>query len=516
MKAYLMYRDRDFDPRAALPAAAAALRQDLGLDAIFEAMAAGDELLLKVAQTCLLSSLQATDEIAYRQSILSDCLAQPAIVREMYAIAGEAIERERKIWGWTLKRHPEGVLHRSLEVLEIFLELLIRLRRIAEIHARQFRSDGFTRLFAMLIEELDDRYLDRARDQLGRLKFPHGLRMSAQLGAGNKATGYVLHVPRGRRALLEKIEDWIEELSGPRKAGYVYEISERDEAGFQALAEIRDRGVAVVAARLGQAAQQVLGFFSMLRVELGFYVGCLNLRDRLAARAAPTAIPEALPGESRLRARGLYDVSLRLGTAGKVVGNDVGADQRRLLVITGANRGGKTTFLRSRGQAQLMLQCGMFVAAQEFHASLCSAVFTHFKREEDSQMRSGKLDEELSRMSGIVDQVRPNALVLLNESFSSTNEREGSEIARQVVAALLEGGVSVCYVTHLSDLAQGYYRAGMRTTLFLRAERLPDGERTFRLLEGEPLSTSYGADLYRRIFGVPAGNRAAARAARPG
>ncbi|HTV53520.1 MAG TPA: DNA mismatch repair protein MutS, partial [Terriglobia bacterium] len=121
--------------------------------------------------------------------------------------------------------------------------------------------------------------------------------------------------------------------------------------------------------------------------------------------------------------------------------------------------------------------------------------------EEDTSMRSGKLDEELRRMSSIVDHLTPDSMVLLNESFASTNEREGSEIARQIVRALLEIGVQVLYVTHMFDLAHGFYLANTGFGLFLRAERLPDGQRTFRLTEGEPLPTSYGEDLYWRIFG---------------
>ena len=103
-----------------------------------------------------------------------------------------------------------------------------------------------------------------------------------------------------------------------------------------------------------------------------------------------------------------------------------------------------------------MMQCGMFVPAASFRANVCDGLFTHFKREEDTSMRSGKLDEELSRMSAIIDNITPHSIVLLNESFASTNEREGAEIARQIVRALLERGVKVCYVTHLFDLAQGF------------------------------------------------------------
>ena len=56
------------------------------------------------------------------------------------------------------------------------------------------------------------------------------------------------------------------------------------------------------------------------------------------------------------------------------------------------------------------------------------------------------------------------------------------------------------FVTHLYDLAHGFYASGSRTSVFLRAERLDDGHRTYKLYEGEPLSTSFGADTYRSVF----------------
>ena len=92
-------------------------------------------------------------------------------------------------------------------------------------------------------------------------------------------------------------------------------------------------------------------------------------------------------------------------------------------------------------------------------------------------------------------------MLLCNESFASTNEREGSEIARQVVGALLAKRVKVLFVTHMYELAHGFHVQQLDTALFLRAQREPDGQRTFKLREAEPLSTSYGEDSYRRIFG---------------
>jgi DNA mismatch repair ATPase MutS len=132
--------------------------------------------------------------------------------------------------------------------------------------------------------------------------------------------------------------------------------------------------------------------------------------------------------------------------------------------------------------------------------NIVDGLFTHFKREEDATMKSGKFDEELSRMNQIVDLLTPHAFILFNESFAATNEREGSEIARQIVSALLEQGQRVAFVNHQFALAHGFLEKPLDSALFLRADRLEDGRRTFKLIEGEPLSTSFGKDVYREVF----------------
>jgi DNA mismatch repair ATPase MutS len=325
--------------------------------------------------------------------------------------------------------------------------------------------------------------------------------MSAELGPGNKGTHYILRKPpETREGWLARLQDWVGRMTEDPDV-FTYEIAERDEAGFNALNELKSEGIASVAAALAQSTNHILDFFKMLRVELGFYVACLNLRDQQAAKGEGVCIPEiARAGESALSGNGVYDPSLALTTDSGIVPNDIAADGKQLVIMTGANRGGKSTLLRALGLAQIMTQCGMFVAAKSFRASLCHGVFTHFKREEDAAMKSGKLDEEMARMSFIVDHLKPHALVLLNESFASTNEREGSEIARQITRALLDSKVKVIYVTHMFDLAHSFYAEHLSAALFLRAERLRDGERTFRLTEGEPLPTSFGEDIYRQIF----------------
>ena len=387
------------------------------------------------------------------------------------------------------------VLNRSIEVLQMFVDMLKKLRHIAEEHAGSFESEGFTAFFAMLNTELGDDYFASVQHHLRTLKFRDGVLISAELGQGNQGTNYILRKPH------DKKQGWIERLFAEKPLAYRFTIDDRDESGARALSDLKDRGINLVANALAQSTEHILSFFTMLRTELAFYIGCLNLQGQLAQRGEPLSFPRPLaPGEREHAFQGLYDVCLALTMEQSIVGNDVSASEKDLVLITGANQGGKSTFLRSIGLAQVMMQCGMFVPAESFCANVCESLFTHFKRKEDARMNSGKLDEELSRMSGIVDTITPNSMVLFNESFAATNEREGSEIARQIIRALLEKGIKIFFVTHLYEFAHGFYDRNMENAMFLRAERQIDGRRTFKLLEGEPLQTSYGEDVYHKIF----------------
>jgi hypothetical protein len=496
MKALLMHRDRDFDLGQAPPWNHRALAQDLALDTLLNAIARGDDLVRQVAAIALLGG--GSNDVAtilHRQAVTRDALRNPAVVREIYDLTIEAIANKRKgyfgLWG-TL---PSSVLSGAIAMVRMYVAMLRRLRGIARQHGPAFESDGFRGLFAMLERELDDEYLAGVESHLDRLRFGRGIRMSAQLGAGNRVCNQVLHAPTGDD------RTWLQRLLARREPGLTYRLAERDEAGARALSDIRDRGIHAVANALAQSADHIDGFFKMLRAEVAFYVGCLNLHERLVELREPTCFPQPrAAGERRLRCRELYDPCLALEMQQAVVGNTIDASGKPLVVVTGANQGGKSTFLRALGVAQLMMQSGMFVAAESFEGELCPTLVTHYKREEDPTMKAGKLDEELARMSEIVDHLAPNAIVLFNESFAATNEREGSAIAQQVVSALVERRIKVVFVTHLFEFAHGLFDRGKPDASFLRAEREPDGTRTFRLVAGEPLATSYGRDLYERIF----------------
>src|ERR1035437_9483530 len=201
MKALLLYADRDFDPQGALPPNRTGLTEDLGLELLFRSMAQADEFVLETVRTVVLSSLVNANEILYRQRVLRDCTEHAATVRELYVLVGKTLAAERRIWGGLLDDYAEGLLHRSVAVLELLSEYLKKLRRIADrqgAHERggKFHSEGFSVLFSMLSRQLDDDFLKSLDRHLKHLTFDDGVSMSAVLGEANDSPSYVLLEPR--------------------------------------------------------------------------------------------------------------------------------------------------------------------------------------------------------------------------------------------------------------------------------------------------------------------------------
>jgi len=516
MKAYLMFKNTDYNLQQKLPWNEQALIQDLELNTMLNAMAQGDKFLLEVAKSAVLSGLNNdVDTILYRQDILKDCLKNSSIIRDIYNISVESIEKERKNYWGILYKHPSNILHRSLDVMEMFMVRLKELRVIADKHYEKFESGGFRRLFAMLQKELDDEYFICIQNQLKELEFRQGILVSASLGKGNKGSNYTLRKFQTKKLswfmlllddfILRQRQEgkmqWLTSLFPEEPGVYTFYINSRDESSIRAFSQLKDEGINSVANSLAQSCDHIMGFFRMLQLELGFYIGGLNLYDQLANLREPVSFPKPVSAGQHIHsAKGLYDLCLALTMNKKIVDNDLTADNKNLVIITGANQGGKSTFLRSIGLSQLMMQCGMFVAANMFTSNICDSLITHFKREEDITMTSGKLDEELARMDIIVNNLTSNSMLLFNESFAATNEREGSEIARQIVSVLLEKNLKVFFVTHQYEFAHGFYEMNKNYFLFLLAGRQTDTTRSFKLSEGEPLQTSYGEDLYHNIF----------------
>lgn len=496
MNTHLLYIDRNFDWTRNPTELEEEYIRNFGLDIMFHTMAGDDSFIYQNIKKVMTLSLCDQNEIVYRQDILKDCMDNPAMINKLWNIASTvSLKTEKLVNRSLISGYPKAVLEESMEMMKVYLEELKKIRDIILDHQSEFKSTGMKNFCNRTIETFPGTFFDEAAVFLHECRFRNGILLKGQPGKGNKTKDYSVINSREKES---KTTGFLKKL---RNEAFTFLIDESDTGSMNALSDIEQNGLSALASIVRQASEGISDFLLSLRKELAFYKGCLNLQDTLRIFHEPICFPDIDISPNRIyKFKELYDLSMVLTSKLHAVGNTLTLNQYRLLIITGANQGGKSTFLRSLGMAQVMMQCGMFVGAKTYTGFISKGIYSHFRNEEDADMKSGKFDEELRRLNKIIDCIKPGATIFLNESFAATNEKEGTEIARQVTNAFLEKGINICFVTHFYEYAISYYNLHRPGDIFLIAERSENGERTYRLIEGEPKRTSYGMDLYKSIF----------------
>lgn len=241
--------------------------------------------------------------------------------------------------------------------------------------------------------------------------------------------------------------------------------------------------------------------------ELLYYTRWAEYIEKLRDKGFCLCKPQILPvGDREMQAKELYNLKLTKMAPSEVVTNDLDFDrEHRIYILTGANRGGKTTITQAVGIAFLMAQGGIYVPAASFAFSPASNIFTHFPADENKTMDLGRLGEESRRFRSIFRAADAASLFLLNESFSTTSFEEGFYIAYDAVRALRDLGARTIYNTHMHKLAaeqetlneQG---SGDSLVASLVAET-EEGQRSYRMRVGVPQGLSYAQDIARK-YGV--------------
>jgi DNA mismatch repair protein MutS len=295
---------------------------------------------------------------------------------------------------------------------------------------------------------------------------------------------------------------------------------------FRDLSELLDRSCRPVAAALQRYVDVNTGFLVQLAAELEFYLGAVRLVRTLRSRGLPMCRPELRPkAERRCRLTGAYNLNLALRLAeqkegsleAEVVRNDLElGPESSIFILTGPNRGGKTTYMTAIGLVQLLAQAGLYVPAQQAELSPVDGLYTHFPAEEVFELDSGRLGEEAQRLKEIFTRATPFSLVLLNESLATTSPRESLELARDVVRGLRLLGTRAVYTTHLHELAAEAQQisreaAGQgRVTSMVSLVELQEpsaGEvgqtvrRTFKIVPQAPSGRSFAAEVASR-YGI--------------
>ncbi|WP_347353711.1 hypothetical protein [Intrasporangium sp.] len=275
--------------------------------------------------------------------------------------------------------------------------------------------------------------------------------------------------------------DWVEvrpvDPDEPELAPRVLATFERfrQQAPRSYLQQIRDPGamdhveaaIASFVARLNPDAFASLAAFcarhrplvppELERVEreLQFYLAYLDVMDATAGLGVTWALPE-VAADHELSVRGGFDIVLVLdGSRDTVVPGDCRlADEERLLVVTGPNQGGKTTFARMLGQLHLLAATGAPVPARQARIPLVDQVVTIFERGENIEDLRGHLHDDLVRAHALLAQLTPAGLVLLNEVYSSTSPDDALTLGRDLLGRLERSGARSVCVTFLDELSR--------------------------------------------------------------
>ena len=204
--------------------------------------------------------------------------------------------------------------------------------------------------------------------------------------------------------------------------------------------------------------------------------------------------------------KGFYNfkLALSLKDPGELVVNDlVFDDAHTIYILTGANRGGKTTATQGVGLLFALAQGGVYVPADSFVFAPVDCIYTHFPADEDKTLDLGRLGEECVRFKEIFTAVTGDSLILMNETFSTTSFEEGYYIACDSVKALLTKNVRTIYNTHMHKLgidAEEFSKnnKAKASSLIVKSD---GGKRSFKLEVAPPEGSSYAADIAKK-YGV--------------
>ncbi len=511
---------------------------DLDLSETIRALGGGDARRERFARDVLSAPCAEPTVITYRADALDDLLADAplrAALRDLLPRLDSLTETYRPRSGESPLTH----LARRLSTLEMFVEVALDLRD-ALARATQ-RADALEGIHASL-RDLTARpefaalraELPGLRQQLAGVRsITIGVNLSPDLEPQTAAL-LALHAEpiAGRSTLLARLlgrqsgEGGLTPLRGS-------DLSP-DNHLLRDLRGLLDRVVAPVERALERFATVSPALLTGLAPEFALLLGAADLTLRLQEAGLPVCRPALAPAEERTCAvREGYHLSLALRLLARpdappgaarslapndmtfpVVPNDIVFDegQGRVWVLTGPNRGGKTTYTRAVGLIHVLAGAGLPVPARSARLSPVDAVYTHFPSQESATPGRGRLDDEAAGLAAIFGRATPRSLILLNEVLAGTSTVEALGLAIDVVRGLRLLGARAVYVTHLHELAQRVDELNAETegsalvgSLVAEAAPDPDGapddgdraahRRTFRVHPGPPRGSSYASDI---------------------
>ncbi len=439
---------------------------DLGLNDVIKALSLDVRYVPQVRKT-LVALVTEPGIIQWRQAVLADFVANPTLVAGVEALLPRlaSFGQRNALFG---RRQRNLLLDTAdhLAELEAYVEVVDTLH--AALSDATLASKALLSLRENLATLTSDDGFQELKAELPELRVP--LERVASLTIG---VNLDLEL-RPISAVLLEINDfkmkaahsWVQRVIG-------FSSDENEDTGIAALHTTPDNIHQRVLAPLFQDLDQLLtktaepisralnhytrsgsGSVWHLEHELAFFAAGARLIQRFQAYGIAYCQPQAVPMDERvIEIEALTNVALATDEGQKPIPSTITfGEQGRIAVLTGPNSGGKTTFIRSVGLAQILFQAGLFIPAVRARISPVDKILTHFPALESRHQ--GRLAEEAERLREIFQQATPRSLVLLNETFSSTASGEAVYLAQDILGGLRSVGVRAIYATHLIELAE--------------------------------------------------------------
>jgi len=421
--------------------------------------------------------------IRYRHDVFADLENRPVCQQvESFAAAMRA-QRERIAKSQDV-HHPLQKQRWFLDAVDLYCEAVVRFA--GELAAGDLGSSGLKGLCDYLAAYVQSEAFASLRGEARQLETDLA---NVRYGLYIDGSRIEVRPAGGEPEYGEEIARTFEKFARDTKRDYRFRLRADSEVNHVEAA-ILERVALLFPQLFGQLAQFVERYpdpFDPVLVrfdrEVQFYVACLEYAARLKATGLEFCYPQIASRSKAVFGEAVFDLALagRLAADNKaVVPNDFHLEAaERILVVSGANQGGKTTFARAFGQAHYLASLGCPVPGRRAQLYLFDAIFTHFEREEAVETLSGKLEDELVRMRCILDAATPRSILIMNESFGSTTLDDalylGERVLRQVIARDMLG---VC-VTFLDELAS-LDRATV--SMVSRVNPLDPAQRTFKIV----------------------------------
>ena len=534
---------------------------DLGLDAILEKLTRIEKEQTLIRQ--IMARMTPDPAVAkFRCEVFDDLYRNPEIRRKLM----ELLDHVKFLNDYGAVRRPSeeaaglwDLLHRLDEISDY----ITTVEAIGEcLQDAKLASEGLSRLREGILEIWQDSGFDALKRDISALKadtqslksITVGLNLNERMEAVSAGLISVNSKPFTRSGILRTFsealsrrdqirdsEEWNGEMNWHPAASTLEKIfntaetvstrvaavrnplmamtlaSIPTEDGTRELPRTMDAALGNLVSSLVRKLREVLSRYATVSIhemtdlipELIYYIRWAEYIEKLRGdgwrftRAEPCSPQEKGP---RMEARNFYNLKLTLTEPpDRVVPNDLDfSAEKRLYLLTGANRGGKTTVTQAVGQMFLLAQGGIYVPAEEFVFTPADLILTHFPADEDRTLDLGRLGEECSRFRDLYARCTGDSLLLLNETFSTTSFEEGYYIAADAVRAILRRGARTIYNTHMHKLARdldSLNEGAEEARAFSLIVRSGGGERSFRIAVAPPEGMSYARDIAEK-YGV--------------